>query len=215
MKRIGHTIALAALSAILAGAAFAQEGLTPEDRERLEQERIERMRDLAREQGAGPAIQVWGMAGEGPGAMTRIGGPVQRMPEELIFVEDGPEQVVFLIRGHTLHRYVAGVDGPLSSTGHFDLRTDQEIERAEDAEDAFTWPDPAMVSVTAKWSAASNSLIVLRGGVLTQFPLRGLEPLASFDLRTEREKQSSPRVQVRMQPGPLPPPPAPDEAGGG
>ena len=118
-----------------------------------------------------------------------------------------------MIRGHTLYRYIAGADGALQAGPEVDLRTPEETERAEEAADAFIWPDPAMVPVRAEWSARSNSLIVLRSGLLMQFSPE-LECLAEFDLRSEREKQQ-PQVRVLMRPAPPPPPPAAPPAGPG
>lgn len=208
---------------IIAGALLVAAGLTfaqpdPGDaaeQERLEQERIRDIREMARQQAAPPGVQVWGMAMDGPGNIMRIGGPgrAEAVPEQMILVgAAGGAQWVFVIHGFTLRRYATAQGQPLELQAEADLRTEEELERAADTDDAYIWPDPAMVPAAAEWSEMSGTLLVLRGGVLTQFSPE-LEALAQFDLRTEREKQG-PRIHVRMQPGPMPPPPPPDAAEG-
>jgi len=197
--RVLRTIAPVALGAVLACVAFAQPG--PNTRQPV------------RPQGAGQAIQVWGMAGDGPGTMMPMGGPgqAQGIPEQMIVVSlrEGVD-TIYMVRGYTLYRYDAG--NALQLAAQVDLRTDEEIRRAAQAGDGgLIWPDPAMLPVLAEYAPESGTLLVLRGGILRQYNA-ALEQMVEFDLRSEREKQGGPRIQVRMQPGPLPPPPPPDEA---
>lgn len=211
MVRVARGLIPLALVAALACAARAQPGPQPDDEQRLQRERAERMQDILRQQGAGGVFSMV-LGADGAGNIMRLGGPggAVEVPELLILV-DADVQLVFVVRGHTLYRFVTGADGALEADTEVDLRTAEEVERAGDAGDAFIWPDPAMVPVTAEWSALTGSLMVLRGGVLMQFS-PALEALAEFDLRTEREKQG-PRIRMQMRPGPPRddgPPPAPE-----
>ena len=209
MNRALKGVVVFALLAATAAATLAQPAPNPNDQQRLEEERVQALQEMARQQaGGGNAFQVV-LGGDGRGSFIGPGAPGGgQMPEELILVTEGDAaQLLFVIRGHTLYRYIAGADGALQAGPEVDLRTPEETARAEEAGEAFVWPDPAMVPVRAEWSARSNSLIVLRGGLLMQFSPE-LECLAEFDLRSEREKQQ-PQVRVLMRPAPPAPPAAP------
>jgi len=207
VTRVLRTVIAAVLVSATVQVACAQPAPNAEQ-ERLQQERARDFQEMARQQGAGQNVGVVTMAfgGDGQGNLVRMGGPgnTPTVPEQMILVE-GDVQWVFVIHGCTLYRYAAAADGTLEAGIEVDLRTPDEVERGEAAEGAFIWPDPAMVPVTAEWSALTNSLMVLRGGVLMQFSPE-LESLAEFDMRTEREKQV-PRVRVQMRAAPQPPPP--------
>jgi len=215
VARALRTVIAAALVAATVCSAWAQPAPNPEQ-QRLQQERAQDIREMARQQGANMGVVTMAFGGDGQGNLMRMGGPgnAQGVPEQMILV-DADVQWVFVIHGCTLYRYEAAADGALEAGIEVDLRTPDEVERGEAAEGAFIWPDPAMVPVTAEWSALTNSLMVLRGGVLMQFSPE-LESLAEFDMRTEREKQV-PRIRVQMGPVPAPQappaPPPPDAAG--
>ena len=212
MRAFVATLTAAVLAASFASAQPAADA--ENDQERLQREQREQLRDLGRQQMAPPGVQVWGMAVDGRGRMMPMGGPgqAQGVPEQIIITGEGRDRV-YVIHGYMLRHYLTAPVAPLALQGEADLRTDEELERAVDAGGAFVWPDPAMVPVKATYAPESRTLLVLRGGILRQYS-SDLEVLAQFDLRTEREKQGGPRIQIRMQPGPPPddgpPPPGPD-----
>ncbi len=157
MNRALKGVVVFALLAATAAATLAQPAPNPNDQQRLEEERVQALQEMARQQaGGGNAFQVV-LGGDGRGSFIGPGAPGGgQMPEELILVTEGDAaQLLFVIRGHTLYRYIAGADGALQAGPEVDLRTPEETERAEEAGDAFIWPDPAMVPVRAEWSARS------------------------------------------------------------
>ncbi|MGC9320385.1 MAG: hypothetical protein ACP5KN_20295 [Armatimonadota bacterium] len=171
-----------------------------DDAERLDRERIEHLREMARQQAVGAQRYVIQLPGEGQ--MPRIAGPPapEMVPTQLHVVADH----LYVVRGWMLRQYLA--DGRLELQAEVDLRG--EDERPGDAGPPAMPPglDAATVPVHVEFSADGDSVYVLRGYMLRQLSADGLREMAAFDLRTEEERRR-PRIRMRMEPFPERPPP--------
>lgn len=198
MKRAWRLLLTGTLAGVLAGVAVAQRAPDADEdvQQRLQRERMERFRELAPRQIDGPAVQI-----------------LRGTPVEQMILAGEEADLLFIIRGHALRAYGAGPGEALRLLVEADLRSEEELNRAEEAGDRPVLPDPGMVPVRAHWARLSGTLVVLRGGVLRQYSGE-LDLLAEFDLRTERERRLLPPViEMRIGPRPddgPPPPPARD-----
>ncbi|MEA3403223.1 MAG: hypothetical protein U9R79_18415 [Armatimonadota bacterium] len=171
-----------------------------DDVERLQRERIEHLREMARQQAAGPQRYVIQLPGEGQ--MARIGGPPapEMVPAQLHVVGD----YVYVVRGWMLRQYLA--DDRLELQAAVDLRSEDELPPEGGPPAMRRGPDAAAVPVHVRFSANGDLIYVLRGYILRQFLAEGMQQMAEFDLRTEEERRR-PRIQMRMGPFPERPPP--------
>jgi len=197
----------------LAGPGLAQDD-QPADRERLQQEQAQQLRQLAQQQDMPPGAQhvVIGIGGDGMGQARRIGPPEPEMVPAQMYPGAG---CIYVVRGYMLHQFSTG--GVLEQIAQADLRTSDEQAAPQPPEGGrmLLSPDPAMVPVSVEFNPDKTMLFVLRGYVLHQFSAEGLTQVAEFDLRSEDER-NRPRVQMRMMMGPGgprgdgPPPPLGD-----
>ncbi len=187
----------------LAAPTLAQED-QPADRERLQREQAEQLRDLAQQQAMPPGAQhvVIGIGGDGMGQVRRIGPPAPEMVHAQMYLGAG---CIYVVRGYMLYQFATG--DVLEQTAQVDLRTGDEQAAPQPPEGGrmLLSPDPATVPVSVEFNADKTVLYVLRGYMLYQFAAEGLTQVAEFDLRSEEER-NRPRVQMRMMMGPGGPP---------
>ncbi len=171
----------------------AEAGEGPEgDQARLERERARHFRELAHER-PGARGYVISIAGDGAGQFRRIPPGPEMVPAEMHVVGD----YVYVARGWMLYQYLAADD--LQLQAQVDLRAEEERGGEAGPGEALSRPDPAMVPVHLQFSAEGDFIYALRGYLLRQFSVDGLEQMAEFDLRTE-EELNRPRPEVRWAP---------------